>query len=348
MSFPYRRWRLAIALGSVVTGLAAWAQEKEPPPAPVPIPAGAPASPAVPIRVEPVSPGGVVTTPVPSAPHDGLYRLAYTFREGEIVRYDVLSEQEILSRESEVEETARNKTETKKHYRVVRVHPDGSADLEIVIDWFRMSIAFGDDPLEAKFDSGDPELQPKKMQHMLKVIGKPQAVMRFAATGKLISVDKIDADLKSNGSGQHSQTLGASGDSLQTFLMIVPDRRIKVGESWSDPFELRVQLEDGLTMPVKLRRTYTLESVNGSVATVAMKTTVLTAINSPRIEAQLIQRVTSGKIEFDLDRGVILKRSVSCRKQVIEPFGPKTLLHAKWSLVESLAPETTAQAAPSK
>ena len=263
------------------------------------------------------------------------YRLAYKFRQEESVFYEVSTEMTVVTRYMEDKEEAHNKTEARKHFRVIKVHPDGSADLELVIDWVQMSAKMAADDPGVEFDSAKPESHRKKFDHILKAIGKPQAIMQFEPTGKCVKVHHEEQNAAISDLPKSSQV---SGDSHQTFLDILPDQDLAVGGTWFDRFELMVTVDKNLKKSIKLKRIYKLESVEDGIARISLSTVIISPVTEPSISAQLIQRETSGMIEFDIEKGVVLSRHTSCDKEVVAPFGAGTAMQAAHKHVERLAP----------
>jgi hypothetical protein len=270
--------------------------------------------------------------------------LAYKFQVGEAVYYDVVSEMEYTSRYDTVTEIATNRTESRKHFQVKSVDPDGAADLVLIIDWVRMKAKFGDEDPGVVMDSQQPGDWPKQHQHILAAVGKPQAQLKFSPHGKLLKVHEITQMGLPLAAPATAGKPAAGGEANQTFLVILPEGPISVGQSWTEKYELRVTVAGNLTQGVNLMRTYRLDSVEGRLATISVKTAVLTPIHNPQIEAQLIQREVSGKIVFDIEAGRIVSRTADVDKNVPVPFGPKTWMRAVSHHVEKLIPPPAATA----
>jgi hypothetical protein len=57
------------------------------------------------------------------------------------------------------------------------------------------------------------------------------------------------------------------------------------------------------------------------------------------LAAQLIQRETSGKIVFDIDKGLIVSRTSAVDRTVVNPFGSKSSMRASSTYREQWIPE---------
>ncbi len=82
--------------------------------------------------------------------------------------------------------------------------------------------------------------------------------------------------------------------------------RSRSDRDWHLSNEVRVRRQDGQQLRVKTRLVYTLKSVKTGVATIAVKTEVITPVNDPQIKAQLVQQLTDGELKFDIDAGRVL------------------------------------------
>lgn len=275
----------------------------------------------------------------PGAP-EKTYRLAYKYHTGDSVGYETVHKVWFISEFKGTKETATNCTETKKRYKVKQVHPDGSADLELVIDWVRMKVNFGGDDPGVEFDSKDPDAKSQtKFKDVYRIIGKPQTCVQCSSSGRIL---KVIQEQVANGAGGKAeiQLKDIAGQEDASFLTIFPESPIKIGDTWSEKFNTKVTVEGNLKQTIELKRTYKLESVTGNQATIAFKTAILTPFTNASVSIQLIQRETSGKLVFDLERGAVLTRMVDTDKTLIKPIGDNTAMRATSHLLERLLTET--------
>ena len=279
----------------------------------------------------------------PPSDSNATYRLAYQFQKGAVVRYETVQNVKFVSQFKGNQETATNKTETQKVYRVLGVNADGSAELELVIEWVRMKADFGGGGLPVEFDSKAPGANTQaKFADVYKNIGKPQANLLCAPTGKVIKVKEMSLVTPAAAGSQSIKLTDMTGRDDFNFLTVFPEEPIKVGKTWIEKSEIKVTVEDKLKETIQLQRKYTLDSVQGNVATVSFKTSVLTPVKNPTIAIQLIQRETSGKLEFDMTRGAMITRNVDSNKSVINPAGNNTAMHSTSYLLERMVTSTAA------
>lgn len=223
-------------------------------------------------------------------------------------------------------EKVENSTTARKQYQVVGVQPDGSADLEVMFLSIKMRAKVADNP-EEEFDSAsEEEVDRVDFRKIKESVGNPQAVLRFSTSGKLDEIVKVE---------QSDAT--PHPDEFQTMLMTLPAEPVKVGTEWSELFKVRVVLEDGkLTQEISMSRKYKVESIEGDLVKISMRTAVLTPIRSPYIAVQLSQREMRGEILFDNNRGVILSRDLLASKEIVNGLGEKTLFRAETQHSEKL------------
>lgn len=266
--------------------------------------------------------------------------LRYRFTPGQIVQYEVTHAGEITTQVAEVAETTRNKTKSRKHFRVAGVAPDGAGELELVIDWVRLEASFGDNP-PTVFQSDDPDKQPRAYDAVLQAIGKPQAVLRLSPVGQVLDLTRKDGKPASGSSAASAGTKSTAGASSapESYLVPLPENAVAVGDTWKERFELDVVTQDKLPLKVAMQRTYKLASVDKKQATIDFRTTILTPIEDPALAAQLIQRETSGKIVFDIDKGLIVSRTSAVDRTVVNPFGSKSSMRAASTYREEWIPE---------
>ncbi|MCA9171194.1 MAG: hypothetical protein KDB23_26155, partial [Planctomycetales bacterium] len=128
----------------------------------------------------------------------------------------------------------------------------------------------------------------------------------------------------------------------------LPAEEIAPGHQWAEPMELKVQLEDKRIQSVKIRELFELVKVETGVATISVKTQVLTPIDDPRVQSQLIQRISKGEIRFDVDNGRILSRQLDWDEQVLGFSGADSNMKYLQRLTETLVPATQTAALPQR
>lgn len=249
------------------------------------------------------------------------YQLAYKFAAGQEFHYKHSDRAVISTQLGETTHVNEHQTVTRKHFRVLSVDAAGNAELEPVIDHAWMKAQWDDAPaitFDTKNSGEDP---PKPFAAVAEAVGRPLPRLTVAANGEV-----------------------RKGDPEQNFLLVFPAAPVRVGEEWSEKFDVPIDVDRKLklTRKVTLKRIYRLVSVEGFVAAISLKMTNLTPVHDPTINAQLIQRMPSGTIEFDLERGVMLSRVTKIDKREVDVAGPQSLLHAVVDHTETLVPASQA------
>lgn len=250
-----------------------------------------------------------------------LYLLRYKFTPSQFVHYTVDSENKISVQLNQDKQTTINTAKTQKHYRVVWVDEEGNGTLETVIDRVQMSAQF-DAQAPATFDSQDPKQKDlKQYEKIRETIGKPSRMV-YSSVGKVI------------------RKAGEPEVENQGFLIPLPQKEIKIGDSWKEDYEIEVAIGKKLRKKIPIRRTFKLEGVNDQIAEIKFKTKIMTRQNDPKIGLQLIQKTPSGNIKLDMEKGVIISQDVSLDKAQVGIFAGQGAMRAISSRVETLVDPT--------
>jgi hypothetical protein len=260
-------------------------------------------------------------------------RLIYRFQPNQFLHYEVEHNMTIDIRFEQGMMKTSNTSKTKKHFRVISVDDQGHALVEAVIDHVQMSAqADGGDPVA--FDSADgADKCPPEYRHVMKTVGKPLSRAEFTPNGKLINMTSTK-----NGDGRvEPASATEESNAPQSYLVEFPDRELHVGDTWKEKFEVAVVIPASrLQRRISCQRSFRLDSVEGDLATITVKTTVLTPIHDPQLRVQLIQKSPTGSIVFDHRRGVLVSRMIKTDKTEIDGIGPKTSMHAMSERTERL------------
>jgi len=265
------------------------------------------------------------------APGDGepaKYQLRYKFATGETVRWDVEHRATVRTTVSGTTQTANTVSKSVKIWHVTDVQPDGSATFIHSVESVDM-----EQEMEGRqavhYNSDTDEKAPLGFEDVAKQVGVPLAEITINASGKVIKRD------------QKVPQPNATGGEM---TLPLPDEAVPVGHVWTLPDEVRIPAKDGHFRIVKTREKFTLESVKNGVATIHVETQVLTPINDPAVEAQLIQRESRGYVRFDIEKGRIVGQQMDLDKQVHGFQGDSSLLHYQTRFTEKLLPEHAATA----
>ena len=129
-----------------------------------------------------------------------------------------------------------------------------------------------------------------------------------------------------------------------------PEKPIKIGDGWNVPRVVTVSLPiDGVRTykKIKVRQRYTLRSVKAGIATIAVRTEVITPVRDARIESQLIQKMIKGSMRFDLQKGRLRSKTIDWDEHVLGFQGANSNMKYRATFSEQLLSAKLA-AAPQK
>ena len=165
---------------------------------------------------------------------------------------------------------------------------------------------------EVRYDSKKNAVVPESYIKVAEAIGKPLATITISPTGTIVRRDDAVA--------QFNPGIGM-------LLPQLPQRSVKIGQRWFSMEKVRVRLKSGRVQAIQLRKQYKLEQVQNGLATISVRTQVLTPVNDPKIQSQLMQRLQHGTIKFDLDAGRIYSSKMELDERVIGFRGAASMIH---------------------
>jgi hypothetical protein len=160
---------------------------------------------------------------------------------------------------------------------------------------------------EVRYDSAQDEMPPPNYERVAASIGKVLSVITMDPHGRVVAREDKQPNFNPG-----------IGDLTIPF----PAQAVKVGNTWSIPDEVKVRLDDGTVKKVATRQQYKLQKVEAGLATIAVVTQVLTPINDPKVQSQLVQRLQKGTIKFDIDAGRLVHKQMDLDESVFAFNGP--------------------------
>jgi hypothetical protein len=306
------------------------------------LPAPAPASTAK-ETPKPAEPAAANPDAAEPAPGDAVtpaekHLLAFKFKPDQVVRYNVEYEMELTTHLNGTTEIARNKSESRRAYKVTQVSPDQEGDLQLSIEWVHMIAQFDNGISKTKpveFQSDDPTKRPLQFQHILATVGTPQATIRFSPSGRPLKVEILKGAVAANtdpakaAASDQPAPKGAAANaaadaSHENYLIPLPQQAVAVGETWKERYDVTARDNGNLPVRITMQRSYKLAEVGDGRATIEFRTAILTPVTAPEVAAQLMQRETTGKFVFDIEQGLIVSREANCDKLVHDALGAKS------------------------
>jgi len=249
--------------------------------------------------------------------------LAYKFKPGETVRWQVVHRATIKSTIQGTSRTAKTKTESIKVWRIDEVSPEGEITFTHLVDRVKMTNQISGQAA-VSWDSAEDKSPPPGYQDAAKAVGVPLTEIEMDRRGEVLERKE-----------QHIQP-AATGELPITIPL--PAEPVPVGHVWSEPHEVRVMFKDRKYRKVKTRRRFELVSVKTGVATIEVDYQILTPLRDKTAESQLVQRLSGGTIRFDVDAGRIIEQELQIDKRVHDFSTPGSLMHYLMRMTEEILP----------
>lgn len=251
------------------------------------------------------------------------YALAYKFADDETVRYKV---EHLVTVETTIDDNrqrARSRSVSTKQWDFSHVTDEGVATfVHQVADadmWQQVSMYVNEDgkqvakERELHYDSRSDEKPPLIYQKVAASVGAPLAEVSIDAHGALVArKDKLAG--------------GSWGGQL---VVPLPPQPVPVGGKWYKPQQITAKLRDGRVKTINTRQRYELKAVKDGIAMIDFKTQILTPgiRNQPKIMVQIVQRLTAGTIEFDINQGRVLRQHLQLDETIIGFNGAKSMMN---------------------
>ncbi len=256
------------------------------------------------------------------------HTFAYRAKAGETLRWKVTHLVTVDTKIRGSEQSAKTRSSSTKSWRVTAVDDEGNITFVYMVDDVDMWQSVTGRQ-EIRYNSRTDSQPPREYEVAAKSVGVPLATVVIDRFGRVVKRDS-----------EQSQFNPGLGELTIPF----PEKEMKVGARWNVPDEIRIRLEDGRVQRVQTRQSYTLEKVETGVATIGIKTEVLTPIDDPKVHAQLVQRLTQGSVKFDLDAGRLISRQMDLDETVIGFSGPDSVMQYLARLTDELQPASAAVA----
>jgi hypothetical protein len=268
-----------------------------------------------------------------TAPENGeKHLLRYKFQKGEQIVWKVEHRARVKTTVSGTTQTADTTSISAKRWEVSDVKPDGSVTFIHSVDYVDMRQQMSDRD-EERFDSRTGDKPSAGFTDVAKAVKVPLTVATIDARGRVL---KREEKLPQPNAHKGQMTIQ------------LPEDAVAVGANWNEPFEVDVSLKDGTMKRIKGRQHYTLEKVENNLATIRVETQWLTPNRDPAMEAQLIQRDTTGSIRFDIAAGRVVQQQVDIDRDVVGFQGAASSMHYNTRFTEELLPAEARTAATPK
>lgn len=227
------------------------------------------------------------------------YELKYKFAAGETIRTEVIHRAAVKTTIDGNSQTAETVSISVKRWEVKAVDEKGHFKIVHSVDFVDMkNDVTGRDTVS--YDSRTDTKPPADFEHIARRVGIPLTEIVMDADGVILGREEI-----------------APGNTTSTQMTLpLPGKPVAFGESWNFPYEIDVPLRSGRSKKIKMRQRLQLEKVADGIATIKVATQVLTPVDSPEIEAQLVQRQSQGTIQFDIAQGRTIAQQIDLDRRV--------------------------------
>ncbi len=248
------------------------------------------------------------------------YHLQYKLQQGESIRSRIVH---LVSMDTKIDgefENLKSRSVSTRVFQVQAVDGEGNITLTHLVEdaelWQKVT---GKE--EVRYNSKTDEVVPESYERLAESIGKPLAVIKVNPAGKILT--REDSVVQFN-------------PGIGVLLPRLPDYPIAIGQKWYTPESVRIRTKEGRVKTIKLRKLYTLTKVSNQLATITVKTQLLTPVQDVKVKSQLMQRMQHGELQFDLAAGRIYSSRMELDERVVGFNGAASMIHYLSRMTEQL------------
>jgi hypothetical protein len=256
--------------------------------------------------------------------------LRYKFAPGEVIRSEIVQRGTMETTIQGTTQTAEMRSASVKAWAVREVSPEGKVTFLHQIESIDMWQRTKGRP-EVRYNSATDNEVPPEYQEAAKAVGVPLTVITVDTRGQLI---------------KREERFPQQNNDSQPLALILPEASVAVGDTWTNPLDLKVMLQDSRTIKtVQARQHSKLEKLQNGIATISIDSQVLTPVHDAQIEVQLVQRLPKGTVEFDIEAGRVRSMQLDIDQRVLGFSGAASSMHCLSRLTEKLLPPGTPETA---
>lgn len=252
------------------------------------------------------------------------FELRYRMSPQEVVRWKVTHLATVATKIRGTEQTEKSRSVSTKVWKVADVDDHGNITFVHFVENVDMwqSVSGRDD---IRYNSTTDTVPPPQYEQVAKSLGVPLATITITPHGRIVQRDNAQPTFNTG---------------IGELTVPLPEGPIKIGDQWQIPDELKARMEGGAIKRIQTRQVYRLEKIESGVATISVRTQVITPLNDPKIESQIVERLKNGTVKFDMDAGRLLSKQMDLDKEIVGFQGADSLMQYLARLTEELLTET--------
>jgi hypothetical protein len=245
--------------------------------------------------------------------------LRYKFTAGTRVVGEVTHLAKTNTKIDTTEQDSNSRTVSQKNWDFVSVEK-GKMTFEYRITSIDMSQRIGSAE-ELRYSSKDGEAPHPQFKSAADSIGRVISTVTIDEQGLIIA---------------RSDEINPPSLGMGDITLPLPEKAVAIGGSWECPREMRIRREDGSQKVVRFRELYKLDKVSLGIATVSVRSEMITIITDPKEEAQVLQQLSNGAVRFDMEAGRMIAKDLTWDKRVIDFAGPGSSMEYNSRLSEEV------------
>jgi hypothetical protein len=260
---------------------------------------------------------------LPPKPESKKYDFQYKLKRGDVLRYDVTHSASIQSTIEKTTQAAQTRTDSIKVWKVTDVLPEGNIEFMNVVERVHM-INQLPERSATEYDSVKDKIAPPGYEDAAKAIGVPLSTVQMTPRGRIVSrVNKIP---------------GQNATEDAPIALRLPEQPVAIGDTWDEPFDVQVKLDNGGVKPIQTRRHHQLADVKDGIATIEVTYQVLSPIDAP-VEVKVVDRLMNGTVEFDIKNGRVIGQKMNVDKRILGFAGATSSVQYVMKMEEKLLKE---------
>jgi len=224
---------------------------------------------------------------------------------------------------TQVAETVSTST---KAWRGKEGTPDGKITVEHVVEnvdmWQQLS-----GRKAIRYNSRTEKQPPHGFEDLAQSLNKPLSILTMDPQGKVVHIKRLPV-----------KAAAATNPNESRVTIPFPTEAVPVGHVWSVPQDVDVSLPNGMNRRIKVMQRFSLEDVKTGVATIRVESQILTPVDDPALESQLLPWLSTGSVRCDIDAGRILSQQIDIDRRIIGFRGPTSSLHYVTRFTERYQP----------